>query len=687
MLFVIPILGRDSGRHRVRMTFWTGEAKDVLEVDITDPEPIQHVSSVRFQVAGAMATEAMSEAQGSGFVGSVQYVPQELLFGPHLLEQMRAIALACADSWSFPPPVVNFRDSVNWVNWGQTLSSAPERIFSDDCPTGGKSPKSVADLQDIVRSAGKAKKTVRVFGSCHSWAPLAQTDAYLVDTRKIFFDQVQQKLTVQSLGDGLVKFSPGLTTGEFEERIWELGFELTLPASTVEDVFTMGGIVTTASHGTGRDTTCVSDLVTEMEIVCWDGKDAVLRTFSQGSVSPQVPGMEKVQLQDVFHAMQANLGLFGIIYSITMRLPKRYFVYWSCESVPWRTLFSDAEDCHQRLAELQKKWDTLEFFYFPMRMNGARLELSPDVTVLLVSKESPAAQGYNVVPYNPQRWQQQAIVQRFGAGIVGHLAPWFFAHPQLAGPFFGYVISLGNLGFVPAEKTAYEVPQFRANHALNAAGGVEPIRVLDIEWALPCDVRTAAGMKNPSSAFAHLLQSIGNAYESHSGLERFPVSVAAEMRLFGGSHCLISPVAGDMYCCAPEIISHAGNPGWVQFYQRMHTDLVRDFGGSGLKCHMAKMGWELPEFLKWTRSQYEASARKAGSTSGLVTFANICRLVDPDGLFRNPFLTQFLFSSAPTYKPPASLPMDASGKVPNPPPTDAERDTKRVKTGQLNDAE
>jgi hypothetical protein len=245
-------------------------------------------------------------------------------------------------------------------------------------------------------------------------------------------------------------------------------------------------------------------------------------------------------------------------------------------------------------------------------------------------------------------------------------------------------MALSNLGFVPGNKTAYEVPQYRANHALNAAGGVEPIRVLDIEWALSCELSTPDGLAGPCAAFGHLLESIGAAYESESGLACYPVSVAAEMRLFRGSDVLVSPVTALHGCSAPEVISHSENRGWPAFYQRMHRDMVNLFGtSSDLKCHLAKMGWELPGFLAWTRQQYRAEA----TPSRLDTFARICQDVDPRGMFRNPFLTQFLFSENPDYNPPTNLPMDADGKVGNPPreemdddqPDDVEPDAKRGK--------
>jgi FAD/FMN-containing dehydrogenase len=68
----------------------------------------------------------------------------------------------------------------------------------------------------------------------------------------------------------------------------------------------IGGLVATGSHGSGRDHATVSELVVAMEII--DSSGRVWRFSEEGT-----PG-------DVMNAVRLNLGLFGLIYSITLRV-------------------------------------------------------------------------------------------------------------------------------------------------------------------------------------------------------------------------------------------------------------------------------------------------------------------------------------------------------------------------------
>lgn len=61
-----------------------------------------------------------------------------------------------------------------WRNWMGNLTCHPREAFH---------PKSLDDLQRIVRTAAKEGRRVRAFGSGHSWMPLVPTDDFLVDIR------------------------------------------------------------------------------------------------------------------------------------------------------------------------------------------------------------------------------------------------------------------------------------------------------------------------------------------------------------------------------------------------------------------------------------------------------------------------------------------------------------------------
>ena len=99
-----------------------------------------------------------------------------------------------------------------------------------------------------------------------------------------------------------------------------------MPTSTVEDVFTMGGILATACHGTGKLNPNISDWVIAMEFVDHEGK---LQRISKKSVPEKylqevqiIAGKPNVKLtvEDIYRAMLCNLGAFGVIWSYTMRV-------------------------------------------------------------------------------------------------------------------------------------------------------------------------------------------------------------------------------------------------------------------------------------------------------------------------------------------------------------------------------
>src|SRR5262245_12139316 len=142
-----------------------------------------------------------------------------------------------------------------WRSWSGNLESKPRRLYCDEAGGPWRSPRTIEDLQAIVRDARAEGVTIRVFGSSHSWSSLVPNNAgYIVDNRMIGAVDGEYRPTVRPpAADGSRKawatVPPGVLSGEFEEWLWRVGY--TLPASAFEDCFTMGGMAATATHGTG----------------------------------------------------------------------------------------------------------------------------------------------------------------------------------------------------------------------------------------------------------------------------------------------------------------------------------------------------------------------------------------------------------------------------------------------------
>jgi len=81
----------------------------------------------------------------------------------------------------YPPPLAHVDRQLTWRNWGRSVACSPGRIYSDHAKPGGlqqapfRSPRTKQDCQEILAYAREHGLQVRVFGACHSWAPLSCT--------------------------------------------------------------------------------------------------------------------------------------------------------------------------------------------------------------------------------------------------------------------------------------------------------------------------------------------------------------------------------------------------------------------------------------------------------------------------------------------------------------------------------
>ena len=120
-----------------------------------------------------------------------------------------------------------------WRNWSRELTSVPGRIYCDMAGSTHAAPRSLHDLQAIVREARALGVQVRAFGSSHSWASLVPVDGgFLVDNRMIGAVGDRYDLSVEPASpDGTRKARatgpPGLISKEFEEWPWDIGYTYT----------------------------------------------------------------------------------------------------------------------------------------------------------------------------------------------------------------------------------------------------------------------------------------------------------------------------------------------------------------------------------------------------------------------------------------------------------------------------
>jgi len=523
----------------------------------------------------------------------------------------------------YPVPLNHVTDGTLWQNWGTTLSAKPDRIYSDGAIFPGDqkarypSPRTLEDVQHIVEYAREHHLSIRVFGSNHSWAPLSHTNGVLVDNRMLNcngptagFDPLKNgkswpgynmtliKSNPEADGKPTVKFPPGISTGDLERWIDVEGCGYRMPTSTVEDVFTMGGILATACHGTGKFNPNISDWVIAMEFVDFEGK---LRTISKKHVPEEYlkqvqlhhAGGKLVQLtvEDVYRAMLCNLGAFGIIWSYTMRVYDPAPVYLRSYLMPWKELFDDTEAARTKFYELQKKHSTFEVFYFPFRFSPTGYEKNPDAYVWL-GDNTPPTDGTPVYEPTEDEMFGQDLLQHMGVFMLHKAFAAATSEPILYAtmPYLASMMFL-NLLLTKTKDgkqvATWKLPQWRMSHPFNAIGSVEGVRCCDIEWTLRMNTKSPAGFLHANRSYGDIIRELHRVHDASINpfdMSRFPVTIAAEMRIFHGSAGLMSPQYhehfdvdncddGNVYV-APEIVSHAGNAGWDKFYAQMNAKMI-----------------------------------------------------------------------------------------------------------------
>lgn len=193
-----------------------------------------------------------------------------------------------------------------------------------------REPASVAELQAIVASADR----IRVVGAGHSFNDGLQTDGVTVSLDRlagvIEIDPVARQVTVRG-GTRLRDLTPLL-----------LDHGLAFATLASHDAQSVGGVLATDVHGTGRAPAHPSDAVVSLDVV--DGTGTL-----HERVEPD---------DDLFRAVVGGIGAAGIITAVTFRLDDAFDLRQgtSVESRSW---------AEANLDELFARHEHVSFYAYP----------------------------------------------------------------------------------------------------------------------------------------------------------------------------------------------------------------------------------------------------------------------------------------------------------------------------------
>jgi FAD-linked oxidoreductase len=213
-----------------------------------------------------------------------------------------------------------------WRNWGGNQQCAPAEIAQ---------PRSVEDLAEVVKSAGKEGLRVKAVGSGHSFTDVACTSGVQVrldeQARVLRYDPEPSTVTVAS----------GMTLAALAGELARRGLAL----ANLGDVGyqTVAGAISTGTHGTGVGLGGLATDVVGLQLVTADG--------SVVSCSPD-------EETEIFAAARVGLGALGIISTVTLRCQPAFNLRAVEEPIRLDEVLSSID-------ELVEGNDHFEFFWVP----------------------------------------------------------------------------------------------------------------------------------------------------------------------------------------------------------------------------------------------------------------------------------------------------------------------------------
>lgn len=326
-----------------------------------------------------------------------------------------------------------------WSNWSGSVAATPAKIAA---------PETVAELQTLVREAGR----VRVTGAGHSFMPLCETAGLLLSLDRLEGD-------LQIAPDRRTVDAPaGWSLKRLTAALWDAGLQL--PNQGDVDPQALAGAIATGTHGTARDLGSLSTIARAFRLVTADG--ALI------DCSP-------TERPDLFGAQRLSLGMLGVATRIVIDVLPAYRLEERIERRP--------------LAEVLDGFDAIaaghrhaEFFVFPYADDVILKTLhptdEPDNEVPAAADEDAAfgaamdmcAAEPSAIPF-VQRQITEAVRATRRVGPAHRIFP-----------------STRSVRF---EEMEYEVPRARGLPALKAV--IDWIRARELPVAFPFEFRWAAG--------------------------------------------------------------------------------------------------------------------------------------------------------------------------------------------------
>ena len=212
-----------------------------------------------------------------------------------------------------------------FTNWSGLVACKPAEV---------RAVSSVGDVQRAVRDAAVNGWPIRTAGTTHSHSDLLHNDQGLV----LLTDGLAGEPVVNA-GAGVARIPAGTKLKAVGAPLWNAGFSLANQGDI--DVQSIGGLIGTGVHGTGRALRNISDAVTSVTMVTAEGD--LLSTDDH---------------PEFLDAARLNLGALGVVVDVTLNVVPAYHLHERSWEEPLAAVM-------ERIDELTSATRHFEFFWHP----------------------------------------------------------------------------------------------------------------------------------------------------------------------------------------------------------------------------------------------------------------------------------------------------------------------------------
>jgi uncharacterized membrane protein YGL010W len=396
------------------------------------------------------------------------------------------------------------RQQVPWVNWAGIAACRAQFVCT---------PQTVEDLIAAVTEAHARGQRVRVVASGFSWSSLVPSDDTLIFCERL--DRVAVDLSDPA--HPAVWAEAGVTNRQLNRELARAG--LCMPWNVVLENVRVAGIASTGTHGTGKATATVGDLVEVFEVVDSEGR---LRVLSEETVGAEV-----------MSAARLGLGLFGVIARVRLRVVPLYRVCQTDQRLPVKAMLD-------RLPELIRAHDSVELYWFPFNR---------DMWMRTVDRtDAPRTFHGHGFWFKTQNFFQNAWLVLFSK-LVMRFAP-------------GLTPALLRVGFrmLPFRARILDLPESHHYH----------------HWIemMPCGCLEVGFKADPDGRNVRLAwEATERIVEEYARRGLYPLNLTLNVRFIGESGALLTPAYGDGLTCYVEIMWMGRPEGWAE----LSSDLCREW--------------------------------------------------------------------------------------------------------------